>query len=162
MTCANDNNPTVIEQRAEPTPGTSNEGYTDSVKDQVNSTETGGSLADLGNNASAMIGESFNEVKNRVSSISPGEVVDGVRERIQSITNGNGNEDDAESERAAKQGWFFLTCLILLGVLMLNAIEAENAPTQEEIQIIENMEREKIAEFLQEKHMSNANLRRGK
>lgn len=45
---------------------------------------------------------------------------------------------------------------------MLNAIEAENAPTQEEIQIIEKMEREKIAEFLQEKHMSNANVRRGK
>ena len=160
MTSANDNNPTVIEQRAEPTPGTSNEGYTDSVKDQVNSTETGNSLADLGNSASAMIGDSFNGVKNRVSSISPGDVVDGVRERIQSMTNGNG--DDEESERAAKQGWFFLTCLILLGVLMLNAIEAENAPTQEEIQIIENLEREKIAEFLQEKHMSNANLQRGK
>lgn len=108
MTPANDNNPTVIEQRAEPTPGTGNEGYTDSVKDQVNSTETGSSLADLGNNASAMIGESFNEVKNKVSSISPGEVVDGVRERIQSMTNGNGNGngngDDAESERAVKQG----------------------------------------------------------
>lgn len=145
MTSANDNNPTVIEQRAEPTPGTSNEGYADSVKDQANSTDMGSSLADLGNNASAMIGESFNEVKNRVSSISPGEVVDGVREQIQSMTNGkgNGNGDDAESERAAKQ-------------------EAENAPSHEEIQIIENMEKEKIAEFLQEKHMSNANLRRGK
>lgn len=102
MTSANDNNPTVIEQRAEPTPGTSNEGYTDSVKDQVNSIETGNSLADLGNSASAMIGDSFNGVKNRVSSISPGDVVDGVRERIQSMTNGNG--DDEESERAAKQG----------------------------------------------------------
>jgi len=41
-------------------------------------------------------------------------------------------------------------------------IEAENAPSDEEIQLIENMEREKIAEFLKEKHMSNANLRRGK
>ncbi|BCR91939.1 uncharacterized protein ACHE_70782S [Aspergillus chevalieri] len=148
MPSAKDNNPSVIEQRAEPagtvepTPG-SNEGYMDSVKNQINSTETGNSLADLGNNASAMIGESFNEVKNRVSSISPGEVVDGVRERIQSMTNGNGNGGDAESEHAAKQ-------------------EAENAPSHEEIQIIEDMESEKIAEFLQEKHMSNANLRRGK
>lgn len=110
MPSANDTNPTVIEQRAEPTSGTGNEGYTDSVKDQANSTDMGSSLADMGNNASAMIGESFNEVKNRVGSISPGKMVDGVRERIQSMTNGNGdgNGDGEKSELAVKQGWSFV------------------------------------------------------
>jgi len=104
MSSAKDNNPSVIEQRAEPTPGTGKEGYIDGGKDQANTAETGSSLTDLGNNASAMIGESFNEVTNRVSSISPGEVIEGVRERIQSMTNRNGNGGNAKSEQVAKQG----------------------------------------------------------
>lgn len=81
----------------EPEPTTHNEGMLDSVKNQVNSTETGSSLIDLGNNTSTMAGECFSDVKNKVGSISPGEVVDGVRGRIQSITNGNNSEGHSEA-----------------------------------------------------------------
>lgn len=102
MSSANDTNANT-EQQAAPTSG-NNEGMLDGVRNQVNSTDTGSSLADLGNNASAMIGDSFNDVKNRVSSISPGDVVDNVRERIQSITNGNWNGDNGGNGQTAEQG----------------------------------------------------------
>lgn len=38
----------------------------------------------------------------------------------------------------------------------------EDLPDHEELKHIDNMEKEKIMEFLQDKHRSNANIRAGK
>lgn len=38
----------------------------------------------------------------------------------------------------------------------------EDLPSLEEVQHVDNLEKEKVTEFLQEKHMSNPNLRAGK
>lgn len=143
----------------EPEPTTHNEGMLGSVKNKVNSTETGSSLIDLGSSASTMAGECISDVKDKVGSIAPGEAVDGFRGRIQSFTNGNnhkGNSEATEKRMSASYpslppGW---TNVATHG--------AEDLPSPEEVEHIDNIEKEKITEFLQEKHMSNANLRVGK
>lgn len=71
---------------------------------QVNSTGTGSSLAELGNNVSSMAGESINGIRDKVSSISPGQVVDNVRGQIQSMTTGRQN-GNGENEETLEKGW---------------------------------------------------------
>lgn len=86
------------------TANASNERTLDPVN-QVNSTGTAtGSLAELGNNVSAMAGESINGMKDKVSSISPGEVVDNVRGQIQSITTGQREGNGENGEETLEKG----------------------------------------------------------
>ena len=89
--------PSIPSHNEDPAPPADSQdhGVLDTMKSQINS--TGNSLMELGNKTSAMAGESFNEVKNKVGSISPGEVYNNVREQAQSITSGdNGNQQDEE------------------------------------------------------------------
>lgn len=72
---------------------------------QVNSTGTPtDSLADLGNNVSSMAAESINGLKDKFSSISPGEVVDNVRGQIQSITTGQRDNNGESGEETLNKG----------------------------------------------------------
>lgn len=131
---------------------------------QVNSTEMGSSLAELGNNASPMAGESINGIKDKVNSISPGEVVGNVRGQIQSITTGQQNGNGENGEETLEKGlllslfWYIL----LVQGADLPCLRIEDLPDHEELRHIDNMEKEKIMEFLQEKYKSSANIRAGK
>lgn len=89
--------PSIPSHNEDPAPpaDSRDQGVLDTVKSQINS--TGNSLMEIGNETSAMAGESFNEVKKKVGSISPGEVYNNVCGQAQSITPGdNGNQQDEE------------------------------------------------------------------
>lgn len=96
-----------------PTTNANNEQRPDPVN-QVNSTDMGSSLAELGNNVSSMAGESINGIKDKVSSISPGEVVDNARGQIQSITTGQQNGNGENGKETLEKGlllslfWYIL------------------------------------------------------
>ena len=146
------------------TANASNERTLDPVN-QVNSTGTAtGSLAELGNNVSAMAGESINGMKDKVSSISPGEVVDNVRGQIQSITTGQREGNGENGEETLEKGLLMSLswCILLVQNADLLFLRIEDLPDHEELRHIDNMEKEKIMEFLQEKYRSNANIRAGK
>lgn len=79
---------------------TESQGMVDYVKDQLSSTGT--SLADLGSKAGSIAGESANDVKNKVGSVSPGDVYNNIRGRVQSTESGdNGNHEGGEQENTS-------------------------------------------------------------
>lgn len=98
MSDSNDNNnqTSIPSHSQDSAPPQDSQGMLDNVKNQVNS--TGSSLVELGNKTSAMAGESLSDVKNRVGSISPGEVYNNIRGRVQSVTSGdNDSQEDGET-----------------------------------------------------------------
>ncbi|RHZ50153.1 uncharacterized protein CDV56_103444 [Aspergillus thermomutatus] len=90
---------------------------------------TTSSLADLGNNISNMAGTTMNEIRNKANTVSTGEVVREVRDLASSITMGSKQVEEST------------------GIEGCDPREAR---------MIDEMPKERIAEFLQEKHKSDA------
>ncbi|RHZ72947.1 hypothetical protein CDV55_107795 [Aspergillus turcosus] len=92
---------------------------------------TTASLADLGNHISNMAGTTMTEIRNKAGSVSTGDVVREVRDTAYSITMGSKYAEDSTGA----------------GVEEVNLEEARR---------IDELPEERIAEFLQEKHKSDA------
>ncbi|GIJ82299.1 hypothetical protein Asppvi_000805 [Aspergillus pseudoviridinutans] len=92
---------------------------------------TASSLADLGNHISTMAGTTMTEIRNKAGSVSTGDVVREVRETAYSITMGS-----KQAEETTGTG-------------------VEECDPQE-ARMIDELPKERIAEFLQEKHKSDA------
>ncbi|KAB8074844.1 hypothetical protein BDV29DRAFT_172947 [Aspergillus leporis] len=95
------------------------------------STTSESSLANATNSIANVAESSINEAKNKLTTVASNESVRSVWEQVRSMATGrNGAENQ----------------------------EVDTSPNQEEIDIIDNMEKEKIAEFLREKNKSDARL----
>ncbi|GFG20258.1 hypothetical protein IFM61606_00439 [Aspergillus udagawae] len=92
---------------------------------------TASSLADLGNHISNMAGTTMTEIRNKAGSVSTGDVVREVRDTAYSITMGS-----KQAEESTGTG-------------------VEECDPQE-ARMIDELPKERIAEFLQEKHKSDA------
>lgn len=141
---------------------TGNEGMIDYMKNQL--ATTGSSLADLGNKAGSIAGESVNDVKNKVGSVSPGEVYNNVRVRVQSTASSekeksNQEEEDAVQKTTSTPFLWNLDALDLNSQVTNCQVDIDEEDETRDHELIDNMEREKIVEFLQEKHKSNSHLR---
>ncbi|OGM47127.1 hypothetical protein ABOM_003686 [Aspergillus bombycis] len=95
------------------------------------STASEGSLADVTNSIASAAGNSISEVKNKLTTVASNESVQSVWEQVRSMATGRNNET-----------------------------QVGTSPSQDEIDLIDSMDNEKIAEFLREKHRSDAHLPR--
>ncbi|KAF7121676.1 hypothetical protein CNMCM5793_009148 [Aspergillus hiratsukae] len=94
---------------------------------------TTASLADLGNHISNMAGTTMSEIRNKAGAVSTGDVVRDVRDTAYSITMGSKQAEDSTGA----------------------GVEEVNLDPQE-ARRIDELPEDRIAEFLQEKHKSDA------
>jgi hypothetical protein len=116
------------------------------------STTSESSLANATNSIANVAESSINEAKNKLTTVASNESVRSVWEQVRSMATGrNGAEN---------QGKLFIDTSLTKISSQIDIIckEVGTSPNQEEIDIIDNMEKEKIAEFLREKNKSDARL----
>ncbi|KAF7175701.1 hypothetical protein CNMCM7691_009708 [Aspergillus felis] len=100
-----------------------------SIADTYSTTTS--SLTDLGNHISNLAGTTMTEIRNKAGSVSTGDVVREVRDTAYSITMGSKHAEES------------------------TGTGAEECDPQE-ARMIDELPKERIAEFLQEKHKSDA------
>ncbi|GAB1191669.1 hypothetical protein APSETT444_000851 [Aspergillus pseudonomiae] len=86
-------------------------------------------LSDVTNSIASVAGNSISEAKNKLATVASDESVQSVWEQVRSMAPGRNDET-----------------------------QVDTSPSQDEIDLIDNMDNEKIAEFLREKNRSDARL----
>ncbi|KAK6813132.1 hypothetical protein P875_00127766 [Aspergillus parasiticus SU-1] len=94
------------------------------------STASEGSLTGVTNSIANVAGNSISEAKNKLTAVASNESVQSVWEQVRSRATGRNNETQ----------------------------EVDTSPNQDEIDLIDNMDKEKIAEFLRERNRSDVRL----
>ncbi|KAE8320338.1 hypothetical protein BDV41DRAFT_570492 [Aspergillus transmontanensis] len=94
------------------------------------STASEGSLTGVTNSIANVAGNSISEAKNKLTAVASNESVQSVWEQVRSMATGRNNETQ----------------------------EVDTSPNQDEIDLIDNMDKEKIAEFLRERNRSDVRL----
>ncbi|KAE8324883.1 hypothetical protein BDV39DRAFT_207404 [Aspergillus sergii] len=94
------------------------------------STASEGSLTGVTNSIANVAGNSISEAKNKLTAVASNESVQSVWEQVRSMATGRNNETQ----------------------------EVDTSPDQDEVDLIDNMDKEKIAEFLRERNRSDVRL----
>ncbi|KAB8265919.1 hypothetical protein BDV32DRAFT_144437 [Aspergillus pseudonomiae] len=125
-------NPTAVDRTASTTTTTNTAAIQGQACDAPRNDSSAASespLSDVTNSIASVAGNSINEAKNKLATVASDESVQSVWEQVRSMATGRNDET-----------------------------QVDTSPSQDEIDLIDNMDNEKIAEFLREKNRSDARL----